>query len=118
LPEQTARAAPHHKNPLILPFGGEEPTLDLQGGFQGIKGDWEGSAERVTNRLEDVATTLLYGPPDQLVMAGQRSLHGRGIVLPHLGGAFYVGEQEGESACGRASGHFLDVLLASLERTL
>jgi hypothetical protein len=44
-------------------------------------------------------------------------LHDRGIVLPELGRAFYVGEQEGESACWRA-GHYLDVLLVSLKRTL
>jgi hypothetical protein len=39
------------------------------------------------------------------------------VTFPEFGGAFYVGEQEGESACWRA-GHCLDVLLASLKRTL
>jgi hypothetical protein len=50
-------------------------------------------------------------------VAGQGDLHGRGVLLPELGGAFYVGEQKGESACGQVS-HYLDVLLASLKRTL
>jgi hypothetical protein len=39
-------------------------------------------------------------------------------VLPQLGRALYVGEQKGESACGRAGHYYLDVLLTSLERTL
>ena len=55
---------PHPKGSDLLPFGREEPTLGLQGGFQGIRGGWEGTTEGVTDRLEDVATTLLYGPPE------------------------------------------------------
>jgi hypothetical protein len=33
------------------------------------------------------------------------------VTFPEFGGAFYVGEQKGESACGRA-GH--DTLMSSL----
>jgi hypothetical protein len=44
-------------------------------------------------------------------------LHGRGIVFPELGRAFYVCEQEGDCTC-RWACHYLDVLLASLKRTL
>jgi hypothetical protein len=54
---------------------------------------------------------FLYGVPQDLVVAGQGDLHGRGVSLPHLGGTLYVGEQKGESACGWA-GH--DTLMSSL----
>src|SRR5215208_135801 len=71
----------------------------------------------VTNSLEDVTTTLLYDRSEQLVVAGQRHLHGRGVVLPELGRAFYVGKQKGNRTCWRAC-HYPIVLLASLRRTL
>jgi hypothetical protein len=109
---------PHQKWPTLLPFGREEPTLDLKGGFQCIRDCWEGTTEGITNRLEDVATTLLYGASQDLVVAGQSDLHDRGVSLPELGGASYIGEQEGESACWRAGGHYPDVFLVSLKRTL
>jgi hypothetical protein len=51
-------------------------------------------------------------------VAGQGDLHDRGVSLPELGGASYIGEQEGESACWRAGGHYPDVFLVSLKRTL
>ena len=54
---------PHQKGLGLLPFGREEPTLGLQGGFQGIRAGWEGGIKGVTNSLEDVATTLCYGTP-------------------------------------------------------
>jgi SnoaL-like polyketide cyclase len=77
----------------------------------------EGDKIVVRGTFEDVATMLLYGPPEQLVVADQRCLHGRCIALPEFGGTFYVSEKKGESACRRA-GHHLYLLLASLERTL
>jgi hypothetical protein len=40
------------------------------------------------------------------------------MALPKLGGAFYVGEKKVESACWRTGHYYLDVLLASLKRTL
>jgi hypothetical protein len=40
------------------------------------------------------------------------------VALPELGGALYVGEQEGDGACRRAGHYYLNVLLASLKRTL
>jgi len=54
---------PHPKRSDVLPFGREESTLALQGGFQGIRGSREGTTEGVTDRLEDVATVLLCGTP-------------------------------------------------------
>src|SRR5215211_5687045 len=108
---------PHPKRLSLLPFEGEEPALGFQGGFQGIRGSGENGTEGVAHRLEDVATTLLYGAPQYLVVAGEGDLHDRGISLPHLSGTLYVGEQERDCACGRA-GHYLDVLLASLKKTL
>ena len=97
----------------MLPFGGEEPTLGLQGGLQGIRSGGESRTKSIPYCLEDVATTLLYGQPEKLVVSGQRRLHGPGIELPEPGGACYVGEQKGDSACGRAGHYYLDVLLAS-----
>jgi hypothetical protein len=38
--------------------------------------------------------------------------------LPHLGRALYVSEQECDGTCWRAGHYYLDVLLASLKRTL
>jgi hypothetical protein len=102
----------------VLPFGGEEPTLGLQGGFQGIRSGGKSGTKSIPHSLEDVATTLLYDQPEQLVVAGQRRLHGPGIKLPEPGGACYVGEQKGDSACGRDGHYYPDVLLASLKRTL
>jgi len=40
------------------------------------------------------------------------------VALPELGGTFYVSEQEGDCTCRRAGHYYLDVLLASLKRTL
>jgi len=40
------------------------------------------------------------------------------LVEPSLGRALYVGEQEDDCTFRRAGHYYLDVLLASLERTL
>jgi hypothetical protein len=49
-------------------------------------------------------------------VAGEGDLHGRGVLLPEAGGAFYVGEQEGDCACWWAA-HSLRILFLTL-RTL
>ena len=91
----------------MLPFGGEEPTLGLQDGFQGLGSGGKSGTKSIPYGLEDVATALLYGQPEQLVVLGQRRLHGPGIELPEPGGACDVGEQKGDCACGRAGHYYL-----------
>jgi hypothetical protein len=45
-------------------------------------------------------------------------LHGLWASLPHPARALYVSEQECDGTCRRAGHYYLDVFLASLERTL
>src|SRR5215208_7315651 len=108
---------PHPQGPGLPPFGGEEPALRLQGGFQGVRSGRKGSTEGVPHGLEDVPIMNLNRFTEHLVVAGEGFGHSLWASLPELGGSFYIGEQECDCACGRA-GHHLNVLLASLERTL
>jgi hypothetical protein len=93
---------PHPKRTGLLPSLGQERALGLQGCLKRIRGSRKASAEGITDRLEDVATTLLYGASQDLIVAGEGDLHRRRVSLPHLGGTLYVGEHECDSACGRA----------------
>jgi hypothetical protein len=89
---------PHGPN-LFGPALLKQSLLRRERRFCSVGGGAKGGAEGVANRLEDVATPLLYGGPQQLVVAGEGFLHCLSVALPQPGGALYVGEQEGDGAC-------------------
>src|SRR5437899_2814918 len=86
-----------------LPFrrrgrsGGLESLQALLSGERGVESVsrlGEGGTESVSHRLEDVASVGLDGGPEAAIVAGQGSLHGRGVLLPELRAAPNVREQE------------------------
>ena len=66
--------------------------------------------------LKNVTPVGLNGAFEDLVVAGKGALHSLGIPLPQPGGALYVGEQEGHSACWRAA-HSFRILFSLWEDT-
>ncbi|MDP9358677.1 MAG: hypothetical protein M3R02_26045 [Chloroflexota bacterium] len=56
----------------------------------------EGGADGVANGLEHTAAVVLDGLPQERVVARDRRPHRLGMVLPPLGRAFHVREQEGD----------------------
>jgi uncharacterized protein (DUF2267 family) len=62
---------PHPKGTYLLAFRGEELPLGLQGRLKRIRGSMKGTAEGVTDRLEDVTTSFLYSVPQDLIVADE-----------------------------------------------
>jgi len=54
-----------------LAFRGEELPLGLQGRLKRIRGSMKGTAEGVTDRLEDVTTSFLYSVPQDHIVADE-----------------------------------------------
>ena len=76
------------------PVLGGEGGLAFGGGRQRVAGPGEGNGEAVAAGGEHLAAAAVEHRPEQLVVAGQRRLHGRRVVLPQPGGALDVGEEE------------------------
>jgi len=63
---------------------------------------WEGSAKRVTRRLEHVSTVRSDSFSQDAVMTSERGGHRIGVLLPQLGAALNISEKEGDCAGGWA----------------
>src|SRR5215212_1609269 len=87
---------------LPSPLFQEKGFLGCKRRLKGIEGCGEGGAESITYGLEDETTVPLYGFLEDLVVTSEGNPHRRCVSLPQLGGALYVGEQEGDSAGGHS----------------
>ncbi len=82
------------------PILGGEGYLGVECGGEGVVGVGEGGAKRIAHRLEHMPAVGLDCRAQDLVVADEGCRHGLALLLPALGGAFDVGEQEGEGAGG------------------
>ena len=80
-------------------YGGQQ--LDSRGVQRVVAGaDRGGGAKGIADGLEDMAAVGFDGLAEQGVVVGEGETHGLGELLPELGAALDVGEQEGDGASG------------------
>src|SRR5579871_1313864 len=93
-------AHPHRADfcPVLL----RERLLRDKGGGKRIGGSGKGGTEGIADRFEDMAVMLGDGLFQQGVMAGKSCSHGFWILLPELGAALDVREEEGDGPSWQA----------------
>jgi hypothetical protein len=74
--------------------------LYCRGRKYGVRSGGERSAERVSDRLENVSGMVVDRLADKFVMAAKRRAHGGRIFLPQSGRSLDVGEQQGDDTSG------------------
>jgi hypothetical protein len=83
---------------------GRNGALHSQRRSDCIFGTAESRAERIADRLEDVALVLGDSRPHQCVVPAHSVLHGSAVALPSLRAALDVCEDEGHRAAGKRPG--------------
>src|SRR5690242_4287835 len=71
-----------------------ECMLSIDSSLQSLGSGGESRLESITNHLVGIAAIGFYGMADYGFLAGEGSLHGRGVCFPAFGAPLYICEEE------------------------
>ena len=92
---------PHPQAAYLREVVGKQGALTVEGGGDGGGGGREGGLDRIANGLEVNASVRLDGGIEQDEVAVDSGRHRVTVLLPALGTAFDVREEEGDGAGGQ-----------------